>query len=579
MTGFRTDPLYRALSLLGLRARPMVTSVLLGVAGALSALGLAALAAWLITRAWQMPPILYLSVAVTGVRALGISRGVFRYLERLATHNLALRAMATARERLYRALAGGSPAYSVTLRRGELLARTADDVDELGNALILGLVPISVGAVTGLAAVIIMAVVSLPAAGVLAVALLVSGVVAPMIAARGSRRVIADGAEAADRSAEALTALLWHAPELAVAGRRGEVIGAVRQADADELRATDRGMRYQAAAAAATPLALGVSLLAACLIAIDLAGRLPGSLADVASGEGVTPMLFGVLILLPLSSFDTTAPLTEAGIQLERSRQAARRIMGLVDGARRGGVDTDHPDGYEPAVDPAPVTVHATGLDWGWPGTDDRAGVRLGPAGGIDFELPPGGRLLVTGASGTGKSTLLLTLAGLLEPQAGQVTVTGADGAAGDPRASCTYFAEEAHLFSTSVRENLLVAKGDATDDELVEALAEVGLDDWLTGLPEGLDTDLAGGTAAVSGGQRRRLLLARALLHPAPVVLLDEPSEHLDAPDARRLLNRILDGYLFGPDRTVVVVSHQGDLVDDPTIPRLALTPADRSS
>ena len=229
------DPLIRALGFLGLRGRPVLRSLLLGVGGALSALGLAALSAWLITRAWQMPPVLYLSVAITAVRALGISRGLFRYLERLATHDLALGAMASARTRVYVALASGSPAYSVTLRRGDLLTRTGDDIDEIGNALIRGLIPIGVGLTTSVAAVIIMALVSPWAALVLAVALLVSGVLAPWLAARGSARSIADAAAATTRSAEATTTALWHASELVVARRRDAVLAAASTADREAL--------------------------------------------------------------------------------------------------------------------------------------------------------------------------------------------------------------------------------------------------------------------------------------------------------------------------------------------------------
>ncbi len=329
----RDDPLIRALGLLGLRRGAVAKALLLGVGGALSALGLAALSAWLITRAWQQPPVLYLSVAITAVRALGISRGLLRYLERLATHDLALRAMSTARERLYRALATGNPAYSVTLRRGELLTRTGDDIDEIGNALIRGLIPIGVGATTALAAVVVMALVSIPAASVLAVALTVSGGVAPWLAARGAARTIHDGAQAGAESAEATTTALWHAAELTVARRRAQILAAAADADRRHLEATDRGRRIKAAAAA-TPLAMGVSLLAACVIAIILASQVSGSLAGIASGEGLTPMILGVLILLPLSAFESTAPLTEAGLQLEKSRQSAARVMALVDGAR-----------------------------------------------------------------------------------------------------------------------------------------------------------------------------------------------------------------------------------------------------
>ncbi|EON33340.1 ABC-type multidrug transport system, ATPase and permease component [Gordonia terrae C-6] len=548
----RGDPLIRALGFLGLRGRPTIAALALGVGGSLSALFLAALSAWLITRAWQMPPVLYLSVAITAVRALGISRGVFRYLERLATHDLALAAMATARQRVYTALASGSPGYSVTLRRSELLNRTGDDIDEIGNALIRGLIPIGVGATTSVAAVAVMALVSVPAAVVLALALVVSGGVAPWLAARGGARAIRDGAQAASEATEAATTALWHAPELVVARRRGDALAASAAADGRHLDAIERGIRWQASAASATPLALGASLIAACVIAIELASGTTGSLAGVSSGEGLTPMILGVLVLLPLSAFESTAPLTEAGLQIERSRQSAARVMALVDGAR-GDTTTDVTDAE---IHRTPVRLTATGLRWGHPDREI-----LGPARGVDLDLHPGSRLVITGPSGAGKSTLLLTLAGLLSPRAGEVGGTDtADGSTVGLRSTACYFAEEAHIFSTTVRENLRVARGDVTDEEIGTALVAVGLQHWAATLPDGLDTVLAGGADAMSGGQRRRLLLARALLHPAPVVLLDEPTEHLDEVDSDRLLRRLLgtDRDLFGPDRIVVVVTHQ---------------------
>ncbi len=557
-TGRHRDPLLRALGFLGLRTRPVLWSLMLGVAGALSALGLAALSAWLITRAWQMPPVLYLSVAITAVRALGISRGLFRYLERLATHDLALGAMATARERLYVALASGSPAYSVTLRRGDLLTRTGDDVDEIGNALIRAFIPIGVGLTTSAAAVAIMALVSGWAALVLAIALIVSGVIAPWLAARGSDRALGDAARANTAVAEATTTALWHAPELVVSRRRRSVLATARQADAEAIRAADRGERIEALAAAATPLSLGASLIAACLIGIGLASGVSGSLAGVSSTTGLlTPMVLGVLILLPLSSFESTAPLTEAGIQLERSRQSAARVMALVDGARRIGEDSAVGDAAidDVAVHAAPATLRLDALRWGW---SDAA--VLGPEAGVTATLTPGARMAVVGPSGIGKSTLLLTMAGLLDARGGLVTAADEAGQQLTIRSATCYFAEEAHIFSTSLEENLRVARGDVTVEEMHAALAEVGLADWVAELPDGLGTELTGGAESLSGGQRRRLLLARALLHRAPIVLLDEPIEHLDAADAERLLARILDpsSGMFAPDRTVVVVTHQ---------------------
>ncbi|OPX13802.1 ATP-binding cassette domain-containing protein, partial [Gordonia sp. i37] len=303
---------------------------------------------------------------------------------------------------------------------------------------------------------------------------------------------------------------------------------------------------------------LGASLIAACVIGIGLASGVSGSLAGVSSTTGLlTPMVLGVLILLPLSSFESTAPLTEAGIQLERSRQSAARVMALVDGARRIGEDSAVGDAAidDVAVHAAPATLRLDALRWGW---SDAA--VLGPEAGVTATLTPGARMAVVGPSGIGKSTLLLTMAGLLDARGGLVTAADEAGQQLTIRSATCYFAEEAHIFSTSLEENLRVARGDVTVEEMHAALAEVGLADWVAELPDGLGTELTGGAESLSGGQRRRLLLARALLHRAPIVLLDEPTEHLDAADAERLLARILDpsSGMFAPDRTVVVVTHQ---------------------
>jgi ATP-binding cassette subfamily C protein CydC len=178
------------------------------------------------------------------------------------------------------------------------------------------------------------------------------------------------------------------------------------------------------------------------------------------------------------------------------------------------------------------------------------------------IDLPPGTRLAITGASGSGKTTLLMTLAGLIPPLAGEVTLGGRPLqtlAETELRRAVVYFAEDAHVFATTVRDNLLVVRGDCTDDELAAALSRVGLEQWLAGLPDGLATVLTGGAAALSAGQRRRLLLARVLLSTAGIVLLDEPTEHLDAADSVALLRELLapGGGLLPAARTVVVATH----------------------
>ncbi|MFZ2173440.1 MAG: thiol reductant ABC exporter subunit CydC [Rhodococcus sp. (in: high G+C Gram-positive bacteria)] len=535
------DPLVRALPLLDLQPGRVLRAVAAGVATLGSALALAAISAWLITRAWQMPPVLDLSVAVVAVRALGISRGVFRYLERLATHDTALRGTTSARTQLYQRLADGDPAASAGLRRGELLARTGADVDALGDVVVRALVPIAVSAVLAVAAVGILAVISPVAALILAVALAVSGVAAPALSARAARTAEADSADARSRFSEDTVTALDHAAELRVAGRLEQTVARAVEAEETAVRSTDRAAAPSAFADAATPLAVGAGVIGSLLVGTTL----------YSSGT-MSPMALGILVLLPLSAFEATTALPAAAIALTRARIASRRILALLDAAaavtERGDRTLD-----------GPAHLRASGLRCGWPGG------AATPA--LDLDLPPGARVAIVGGSGAGKTTTLMTVAGLLPPVSGTVCADGVElrrVTPADLRRKVGFFAEDAHLFDTSVLENLRVARGDVQEPEALDVLISVGLADWVSGLPEGLNTSLDGGARAVSGGQRRRLLLARALLSPARVLLLDEPTEHLDADAGAELLRSLLarDGGLVSPDRTVVVVTHQ--LPDD---------------
>ncbi|RVW06471.1 thiol reductant ABC exporter subunit CydC [Rhodococcus spongiicola] len=535
--------LLRAIRLLDLSPRRILAAIAAGVATLGSALALAALSAWLITRAWQMPPVLDLTVAVVAVRALGISRGVFRYLERLATHDAALRGTTSARTMIYRRLADGDPAAAGGLRRGDLLARTGADVDALGDVVVRALIPIAVASVLALSAVVLLGLISPGAALVLAASLLVSGVLAPWLSARAARLAESESAaESAVFSETAVTAL-DHAAELRVAGRLGDVLGRAETTNRAAVRATDRATMQAAFAAAATPLAIGASVLGALLIGITLYGP------DGGTPGGMTPMALAILVLVPLAAFEATGALPAAAVALTRARIASGRILALVDRAGE-----PRPEGTE--VPSGPGHIRARELRCGWPGSE-RA------TASVSLDIAPGSRIAVVGASGAGKTTLLMTLAGLVPPRGGTVSADGPPlehYRPDDLRRTIGFFAEDAHIFDTSVLENLRVARGDLTDDAALEALRAVGLGEWVDQLPRGVRTPLGGGARAISGGQRRRLLLARALVSPARVLLLDEPTEHLDAADGAAILRSLLDreSSLVEADRTVVLVTHQ---------------------
>jgi ATP-binding cassette, subfamily C, bacterial CydC len=486
------------LELLRPRLPRLMLAVVLGVLSLGSALALAGVSAWLITRAWQMPPVLDLTVAVVAVRALGISRGVLGYCQRLASHDTALRAAADTRERLYRRLAEAPAETAMRLHSGELVARIGASVDELSDVLVRAVLPMAVAAVLAVAAVAAIALISPASAVVLAVCLVIAGVAAPWLAARAVTG--AEGVAAQHHSGRdvAVMLALEHAPELRVSGRLDEVIAEAEHRHRDWGRATDRAAAPAAVAAAAPTAAVGISVLGAIVAAIGIA-------------DAVAPMTAAILMLLPLSAFEATAALPAAAVQLTRSRIAARRLRDLTE-----------------------------------PDTDMRMRPPMTPVA-----LDPGDRLAVTGPSGSGKTTLLMAMA--------------------ENPAKAAFFAEDAHLFATTVRDNLLVARGDATDEELRNALRRVGLGDWLDALPNGLSTVLVGGAAAVSAGQRRRLLLARALISTVPTLLLDEPTEHLAAADGSQLLSELLTpGALFPAERSVVVATHH--LPDDVVCPVLNL-------
>jgi ATP-binding cassette subfamily C protein CydC len=530
-----SDPLPAATSLLRPRLPRLLAAITLGVLSQGSALALAGVSAWLITRAWQMPPVLDLSVAVVAVRTFAISRGVLNYCERLASHDTALRAAGTARTRIYQRLAEGPAAGAVRLHSGELAARVGADVDALADVLVRALVPIGVAAVLAIGATAVVAAISPPASAVLAICLLIAGGVAPWVAGRAAATQEAIARQHHSERDTAAMIALDHGPELRVAGVLPGVIAESQGQQRAWAAALDAAARPAAIAEAMPTAAIGVSVLGAVAAAIAMTPT-------------TAPTTLAVLMLLPLSAFEATGALPAAAVQMTRSRIAARRLLDLA-----------------PPLRPAAPSVSAS-LPKGTARlcADVCSGhPQAARSNAVTLELAPGARLAVTGASGSGKTTLLMTLAGLLPPLRGQVTLDGTNLARFDEhelRSMVSFFAEDAHIFATTIRDNLLVARGNCPDDQLLAALAAVGLSGWLTGLPEGLSTVLTGGAQAVSAGQRRRLLLARAVISPARIVLLDEPVEHLDATDADLVLRDLLapDSGLMGAERTLVVATHR---------------------
>ena len=521
--------LRRAVGLLNLDSSRFVLAVLAGTAGMASAVALSGVAAWLIARASQMPDVVALGVAPVAVRLFGVSRSVLRYCERLVSHDTALRGMGALRTRLYEALAAARTDTVAGLRRGDVLARVGSDIDAVGDLVVRAYLPATVAAVLGAATSVGVGLVYWPAGLILATCLLLSGLGAPLATIRSARMAEqARQRQATELSAEVL-AVLEGAPELMVCGRLADSMHQVASREENLVRLRDRAAVPAAIAAALDVAAMGMAVV----------GNLVIGVGAVAAGQ-LASVWLAVIVLVPLAAFEATSALGPASVQLVRSAGAACRIVELIETA-----ETSASAGAAVCPDarklPTPSAhgprLRARNLSVGWPG---------GPvvAEGIDLDLRVGSRVAIVGPSGIGKSTLLATLAGLLEPRGGTLALDGVPPwqvARSQAAARVCLTAEDAHVFHTNVLENLRVARGDVTPAEARQLLDQAGLGDWLEALPDGVETVVGTDAATLSGGERRRLLLARALAAPAPLMLLDEPGEHLDATTADRLVADLL--------------------------------------
>ncbi|MGW4905186.1 thiol reductant ABC exporter subunit CydD [Streptomyces sp. NPDC004270] len=520
----------------GARRGRLLLALLLGALALGSAVGLMATSGWLISRASQQPPVLYLMVAVTATRAFGIGRAVFRYSERLVSHDAVLRMLADTRVAVYRRLERLAPAGLRTTRRGDLLSRLVADVDTLQDYWLRWLLPAGVAVAVSAGAVGFTAWL-LPAAGAaLAVGLLAAGVGVPLVTSAVARRAEQRLAPARGLLATRVTDLLTGTAELTVAGALPARTGDVRRADGTLTRIASRAAAATALGDGLTALLTGLTVAATALLGAQ--GVADGRLSGVA---------MAVVVLTPLAAFEAVLGLPLAVRHRQRVRKSAERIYEVLD-APEPVREPERPR----QIPAAPFPVVLKGL------SARHEGQRRDALAGLDLTLQEGRRIAVVGPSGSGKTTLAQVLLRFLDPDAGSYTLAGVDAYgmdSDDVRRLVGLCAQDAHLFDSSVRENLLLARKDATEENLRDALGRARLLDWVDGLPDGLDTLVGEHGARLSGGQRQRLALARALLADFPVLVLDEPAEHLDLPTADALATDLLAAT---EGRTTVLITHR---------------------
>ncbi|MFJ4775144.1 thiol reductant ABC exporter subunit CydD [Streptomyces sp. NPDC088762] len=498
--------------------------------------GLMAVSGWLISRASEQPPVLYLMVAVTATRAFGMGRAVFRYAERLVSHDAVLRMLADLRVSVYRRLERIAPAGLREHRRGDLLARLVADADALQDYWLRWLLPVGTAVLVGTGSVAFTTWLLPEAGAALAVGLLAAGVGVPLVsgacARRAERRLAPARGELATRVADLLTGTA----ELTVAGALEDRKRRTRESDGLLTGIAARG-------AAANGLGSGLSALVCVLTVVAAAAAAANAVHD----GRLSGVAVAVAVLTPLAAFEAVTGLPLAVQYRQRVRRSAERVYEVID-APVPVVEPERP-GTAPA---SPFPLRLTGLTARHPG-QERDALR-----GLDLTLEAGRRIAVVGPSGSGKTTLAQILLRFLDLREGAYTLGGMDARTLDGdhvRALVGLCAQDAHLFDSSVRENLRLARPGASEVELRQALASARLLEWADGLPDGLDTLVGEHGERISGGQRQRLALARALLAGFPVLVLDEPAEHLDLATADELTADLLAAT---EGRTTVLITHR---------------------
>jgi ATP-binding cassette subfamily C protein CydCD len=524
--------------------RQWVLAVVLGILASACGVALTVTSGWLITRAAEHPPIMFLMVAIVGVRAFGIGRPLLRYAERLVGHDSALRMLAERRVEVYETVVPLTPG-ALGRRRGDVLATVVDDVDALLDDRLRVRSPLL--AVVGVSALATaFASWPSPAAGLLVAALALTVLV---VAA-----AVTWGVERAERDVVRLRSLLSARVLQAVQSARDLALWqATSRAEAS---VDEAGAGLDAAhQASSTRVALGragvTAAGGACLAGLGL--LLGGQLGRDPGSAGPSAPMAAALLLLPLALLDVLATAPDAAAVSVRTRAAKRRLADLAASTPAVAspvtpTTTPVPTGDEPHA------VRADDLACGWQRT---------AFGGLDLDVHAGQRLGVVGPSGCGKSTLAAALVRFIDPIEGAVTVDGTDLrdlSLDDVHRRVGLVDDDPYVFSSSLFENIRLARPHSSRAEVAAALRAVSLGPWLDGLPDGLDTLVGEGHDSVSGGERARLGLARALLADNPALVLDEPTAHLDADTAHAVAADVLRAT---EGRAVVWVTHDSIALD----------------
>jgi thiol reductant ABC exporter CydC subunit len=510
-------------------------AVLMGLATIASGIGLMATSAYIIAKAALRPSIADLQVAIVGVRFFGIARGVFRYLERYISHEVNFRLLARLRVWFYRALEPLAPARLMQYRSGDLLARVVADIETLEHFYVRVLAPPLVALLVAGLMWFLMGAYDRRLALVTLIFLALAGSGLPFLIHRLSRRVGRRMVTVrSDLNAAMVDGVQGMAELLAL--NYEERHHARVEALSGELVALQRHMAWIGGLhASLSGLLMNLTSLAVLAVAIPLVSQ-----------ERLDGVYLALLVLAVMASFEAVYPLPLAFQYLESSLEAARRLFDIVDAQPAVS------DPVQPASSAGDYSLSVKDLRFRYAADEPPA------LDGVSFAVPQGGSLAVVGPSGGGKSTLVNLLLRFWDYDAGQILLGGHELRAyrqEDVRAMIGVVSQHTHLFNASVRENLLLARPEASQADLERAAGLAQLHEFIRSLPEGYDTWIGERGLNLSGGQRQRLAIARALLKDAPILILDEPTAHLD-PLTERAVMGAIQGLMAG--RTTLIITHR---------------------
>lgn len=549
-------PLWRLLKLTAPFASWMALAALLGLATVGSSIGLMATSAYIISKAALHPSIAELQIAIVGVRFFGLSRGLSRYLERYVSHRVTFKLLARLRVWFYAKVEPLAPARLMPYRSGDLLNRIVADIDTLEHFYVQVIAPPVVALLTALLLALLLGNYEWRLAVTGLFFLVLAGLGLPLLTHHLSRGLgqylIATRAELKVVVIDTLQGMA----DLLACGREQAQIEQVRRLSRTLTITQERMAWLTGLHSALSGLLANLSTIAILVVAIPLV-----------RSDQIDGVYLGLLVLATLASFEAVSPLSAAFQNLGSSVAAAKRLFELVDAEpavkeprfssvsaneKNSSLLTERESGRGSSLQPQNFGLLVDNLYFRYQADEPPA------LNGLSFNLPAGGRLAIVGPSGAGKSTLMHLLLRFWEYESGRIELGGRDLRSYTPeevRGLMSVVSQQTHLFNTTVRENLLLARPEATFEEVVQAARQAQIHDLIESLPQGYETWLGERGLRLSGGERQRLAIARAILKNAPVLILDEATANLDALVEREVRQSI---YTLMAGRTTLIITHR---------------------